>query len=82
MVTTVSSDLKRVVHLTINAHLLELAESYTEDLCATMEALLAEFVARQEQIHSVCRKTAEACANDWNAVHAAVGSFADQYSTL
>ena len=44
------------------------------DLSATIEALLADHVATQQQ--------ADCCAADWNAAHAAIGSVADEHSTL
>lgn len=47
-----------------------------------MESLLAEFVANQQSAQRERQQLADACAADWNAVHAAVGSFADEQSTL
>ncbi|MGH8858063.1 MAG: hypothetical protein ACREXG_08545 [Polaromonas sp.] len=49
---------------------------------AALEALLADHVARQHQRHLNHQQLADACAADWSAVHAAVGSFADEHSTL
>ncbi|MGH8647412.1 MAG: hypothetical protein ACREX4_24320 [Gammaproteobacteria bacterium] len=49
---------------------------------STMESLLADYVARQHQRHLNHQQWADACAADWSAVHAAVGSFADEHSTL
>jgi hypothetical protein len=47
-----------------------------------MESLLTEFVANQQSAQRKRQQLADACAADWNAVHAAVGSFADEQSTL
>ena len=47
-----------------------------------MESLLADFVASQQQAQRSRQQLADTCAADWNAVHASVGSFADEHSTL
>ena len=58
------------------------AKTYTTNLSATMESLLAEFVVHQQNVRRNHQAVADACAADWNAVHAAVGSFADDHTTL
>ena len=73
---------KRAVNLTLNENLVAQAKTHTSNLSATMESLLADFVASQQQAVLTHRQMADACAADWNAVHAAVGSFADEHSTL
>lgn len=73
---------KRPVNLTLNEGLVEEARNFTTNLSATMESLLAEFVAAQQQAQVSRQQQADTCAADWNAVHAAVGSFADEHSTL
>ncbi len=73
---------KRPVNLTLSESLVAQAKNYTSNLSATMESLLAEFVAQQQQTHVTRQQMADACAADWNAVHAGVGSFADEHSTL
>ena len=70
------------VNLTIDEALVTQARAYTNNLSATMESLLAEFVANQQSAQRNRQHAADACAADWNAVHAAVGSFADEHSTL
>jgi post-segregation antitoxin (ccd killing protein) len=82
METRVASTRKRPVNLTINEALVAQAKAYTNNLSATMESLLAEFVLNQEGAQRNRQHVADACAADWNAVHAAVGSFADEHSTL
>lgn len=76
-----ASSAKRPVHLTIDADLVTQAQAYTDNLSATMESLLTEFVARQENSQRDRQRRADACTSDWNAVHLAVGSFADEHST-
>ncbi len=73
---------KRPVNLTLSEGLVAQAKTYTDNLSATVESLLADFVASQQQARLTRQQTADACVADWNAVHAAVGSFADEHSTL
>ena len=82
METRIASPRKRPVNLTMNEALVAQAKTYTDNLSATMESLLAEFVAHQQSAQRNRQRMADACADDWNAVHAAVGSFADEHSTL
>jgi len=80
--TSVASTRKRPVNLTINEELVAQAKAFTNNLSATMESLLAEFVAAQQNAQRNRQDAADACAADWNAVHASIGSFADEHSTL
>jgi antitoxin CcdA len=73
---------KRPVNLTLNEALVAQAKAYTSNLSATMEALLSDFVVSQQQLQRSRQQLADTCAADWNAVHAAVGSFADEHTTL
>jgi post-segregation antitoxin (ccd killing protein) len=73
---------KRAVNLTMNEALVTQAKSYTNNLSATMESLLSEFVATQQSAQRKRQQEADVCVADWNAVHDAVGSFADEHSTL
>lgn len=82
METGVALTRKRPVNLTINEALVTQAKAYTHNLSATMELLLAEFVAAQQGAQRNRRRAADTCAADWNAVHASIGSFADEHSTL
>ncbi len=82
MEANAASNRKRPVNLTINEALVAQARGYTNNLSATMESLLAEFVVNQQCAQRNRQRVADACAADWNAVHAAVGSFADEHSTL
>ena len=82
MHTSTTSDRKRPVNLTLSETLVAQAKTYTGNLSATMESLLAEYVAGQQLAQRSRQQVADACAADWNAVHDAVGSFADEHSTL
>jgi antitoxin CcdA len=73
---------KRPVNLSLNEALVAQAKTYTSNLSATLEVLLGEFVAAQQQARLSRQQAAAACAEDWNAVHAVMGSFADEHSTL
>ncbi len=73
---------KRAVNLTLNESLVAQAKTYTSNLSATMETLLADYVATQQQACEARQQQADCCADDWNAAHAAIGSFADEHSTL
>lgn len=77
-----ASNRKRPVNLTMNEALVAQAKSYTSNLSATVESLLAEFVDQQQKAQRDRQQMADVCAADWNAVYAAVGSFADEHSTL
>lgn len=66
----------------MNEALVAQAKAFTNNLSATMESLLAEFVATQQNAQCNRQDMADACAADWNAVHATIGSFADEHSTL
>jgi antitoxin CcdA len=82
METGTASPRKRPVNLTINPALIAQAKLFTDNLSATMESLLAEFVATQQNAQRNRQEAADECAAHWNAVHASIGSFADEHSTL
>jgi antitoxin CcdA len=73
---------KRAVNLTLNEGLVAQANTYTSNLSATVEDLLTTYVAHQQQTRLTRQQQADAASMDWNAVHASVGSFADEHSTL
>ncbi|MDB5849034.1 MAG: hypothetical protein JWP29_2786 [Rhodoferax sp.] len=82
METIASPVRKRPVNLTLSEDLVTQAKTYTTNLSATMELLLAEFVESRRKANRVRQQTADACVADWNGFHAEVGSFADEHSTL
>ena len=73
---------KRAVNLTLNVDLVAQAKAFTGNLSATMETLLADYVAQQQQARLSRQQAANACVEYWNEVLAAEGSFADEHSTL
>ncbi len=82
MPALVDQSRKRPVNLTLNEALVAQARAYTSNLSATMEALLSDFVASHQQVQRSRQQLADTCAADWNAVHTAVGSFADEHTTI
>jgi antitoxin CcdA len=82
MEVSVAPARKRPVNLTLNEALVTQAKAYTDNLSATMESLLADFVVTQQNAQRNRQQVADACADDWNALHASIGSFADEHSTL
>ena len=80
--TAVTSTRKRAVNLTLNEGLVAQAKTYTSNLSATMEELLATYVVQQQQARLTRQQQAATAVSDWNALHASVGSFADEHSTL
>lgn len=48
----------------------------------TMEDAPVQSVDQQQPADLPRQQMADACVADWNAVHVAVGSFADEHSTL
>ncbi len=82
METGATSSRKRPVNLTMNEALIAQARAFTNNLSATMESLLTEFVLTQQKTQRDRQQAADACAAGWNVVHAEVGSFADEHSTL
>ena len=73
---------KRAVNLTLNESLVAQAKTYTSNLSATLEELLADYVAQQQKAQLNRQQSAHAASSECNAVHASLGSFADEHSTL
>ena len=73
---------KRAVNLTLSVDLVTQAKAFTGNLSATMETLLADYVAQQQQARLSRQQAADACVEYWNDVLAVEGSFADEHSTL
>jgi len=73
---------KRPVNLTLSDALVAQAKTYTNNLSATMESLLTEFVAQQQQAQRSHQYMVDVCVSDWNQVAAACGSFADEHVNL
>ena len=82
MQADVSTSRKRPVNLTLNEALVAQAKTYTNNLSATMEELLAQYVAAQQKASANRRQMADACVEEWNNFASDHGSFADEYRTL
>lgn len=73
---------KRPFNLTLNEANVERARHFTGNLSATVDGLLADFVARETAARNDKQELRDAvCAalNRFNEIH---GSFADEHSTL
>ena len=73
---------KRAVNLTLNTGLVAEAKLLSPNLSATVESLLEGFVAREREARLNRQQLADQCADDWNGVLDAHGSFTDSHSTL
>jgi antitoxin CcdA len=77
-----SSAAKRRVNLTLTERNVEQARQYTPNLSATVDALLAEFVAREMLARQEKRALYALVSEAWNQFEEFHGSFADEHSTL
>lgn len=73
---------KRPFNLTLNAANVEQARNYTDNLSATVDALLAEFVAREARAREEKRAHYAKVSAAWNTFEEHYGAFADEHSTL
>ena len=73
---------KRPVNLLLNEETVRDARRLTDNLSATVESLLADFVSRQESTRDERQRRADAVCEAWNGFQAEHGAFADDYSTL
>jgi antitoxin CcdA len=71
---------KRAVNLTLNVDLVTQAKRFTGNLSATIETLLDDYVAQQQQARFSRQQAADACVEYWNEVLVAEGSFAAKHS--
>ena len=69
-------------NFTLNEALVAQAAACASNLSVTIGAPLADYAAQQQQSRGLGQQAADGCAQDWNAVHACIGSFADEHSTL
>jgi antitoxin CcdA len=73
---------KRPVNLTLSENLVTDLKTYTSNLSATAEELLTAYVVEKKKARSGRQQQADQTVAGWNALHADVGSFADEHSTL
>ncbi len=74
--------LKRPVNLTLSEANVEQARRFTRNLSATVDRLLADFVAQETAAREEKQRLYERVAEAWNAFETTHGSFADEHSTL
>jgi len=73
---------KRPFNLLLNDSTVKQARSFTNNLSATVDALLTDYVAKQNEQRLARQNQGDAIAEAWNTFHATHGSFADEFSTL
>lgn len=73
---------KRPVNLTLNEDLVSQAKGMTNNLSGVVEQLLAEYVAKQNNVRQEKMRDAGVAAQAWNTFNEQCGSFADEHSTL
>ncbi len=73
---------KRPFNLTLSENNVEQARAFTGNLSATVDSLLADFVARETAAHRERQKLRDEVCDALNRFDAAHGSFADEHSTL
>jgi antitoxin CcdA len=73
---------KRAVNIALSEGLVAEAGTYSNNLSAALEALLADYLATQQRARATCQQKADRCAAEWNAIHASIGSLADEHSTF
>jgi antitoxin CcdA len=73
---------KRPFNLTLTETTVEQARHYTGNLSATVDGLLADFVARERATNVDKQKLRDDVCDALNRFNAIHGSFADEHSTL
>jgi len=73
---------KRPVNLFLNEDNVQRAKRYTDNLSATVDTLLADFVSGKESAQQSRQRRDDAVAEAWNHFEATHASFADEHATL
>jgi antitoxin CcdA len=73
---------RKAVNLSLSDDIVKRARSLTPNLSRTVEALLTDFVQREEANRRSEDEKLEAVIDAWNAFHAEHGSLSDEFSTL
>ena len=73
---------KKPVNLSISEALVKESRGYCGNLSAKVEELLQAYVAAERMARHMHREQAQQTVADWNALHDAAGSFADEHATL
>jgi antitoxin CcdA len=80
--STVRLGSKRAVNLTLSESLVNQTKLYSNNLSATVEALLMSYVDQQAKASQQKVKDTQQVSVAWNAFNDQIGSFADEYSNL
>jgi post-segregation antitoxin (ccd killing protein) len=73
---------KRPVNLTLNEDLVAQARTVTDNLSAVVEALLADYIAAEQERRAAQADVVRETVATWNRFADEQGSFADEHSTL
>lgn len=73
---------KRPVNLLLSEGNVRQARQFTDNLSATVDGLLADYIARQNEAQLSRQQLGDSVAEVWNRFHAEHGAFADDHSTL
>jgi antitoxin CcdA len=73
---------KRPFNLTLNESNVEQARHFTSNLSATVDRLLAEFVARENLARNEKRQLYAKVSEAWNKLEELHGAFGDEHSPL
>jgi antitoxin CcdA len=73
---------KKAVNLSLNEALVQESRAYCGNLSAKVEEMLQAYVVSERQSRQHHRQQAQQAVAGWNALHDAVGSYADGHSTL
>ncbi len=70
---------KRAVNLTLNEQLVTEAKRFTDNLSATVESLVMQFVQTKKTEQLSRQELVDQCMQGWNEFTEVHGSFADEY---
>ena len=73
---------KRPFNLLLNEATVQQARQFTDNLSATVDALLADYVARQNDALRSRQQRSDAIAEAWNRLCACLGSLSPELSSL
>jgi antitoxin CcdA len=73
---------KRPVNLLLSEDTVRQARNFTNNLSATVDGLLVDYIARQNEAQLSRQQLGDSVADVWNRFHTEHGAFADDYSTL
>ena len=73
---------KKPVNLSLSEALVQESRAYCGNLSAKVEEMLQAYVVSERQARQQHRQQAQQMVADWNALHDAAGSYADEHSPL